>query len=77
MTKPLSPDAAFCTTSLHSTLSLPLGVLCEFMATSLLIFAVCSIWDPRNAIWSDSVPIKLGLIVALLVFAIVSILNNF
>lgn len=48
------------------------GVLCEFLATSLLIFAVCSATDRRNATWGDSTAIKIGITVGILVYGAVS-----
>lgn len=35
----------------------------EFVATSILIWFCCAIWDPRNARVQDSVPIRFGLAV--------------
>lgn len=36
----------------------------EFIATSVLIFICCGVWDPRNAKVQDSVPIRFGLAIA-------------
>ncbi|KAK7579611.1 hypothetical protein V9T40_000240 [Parthenolecanium corni] len=56
----------FCTTTLAKDVSIPQGFLIELAATSFLILLVCSVWDPRNASTSDSVPIKFGLIISAL-----------
>lgn len=71
------PDAAFCLTTLRSTVTVPEGILCEFIATSLLCFAVCSAFDRRNALWGDAVPIKIGTVVAILIYSIVNIFKIF
>lgn len=35
----------------------------EFIASSALIGFCCGIWDPRNALYQDSAPLKFGLAV--------------
>lgn len=40
--------------------------LVEFIATFIMAMAVCASWDPRNFMRSDSVPIKIGLVVFLM-----------
>lgn len=62
----------FCVTSVHENVSMSQGFLMEFLATSLLIYVVCSVWDPRNASTTDSVAIKFGLLITALSIAIVS-----
>ena len=49
------------------------GLLAEFLATSILILVVCSVFDKRNAHNTDSVPIKFGLTIAALAMAEVSV----
>ncbi|XP_039302924.1 aquaporin AQPcic isoform X3 [Solenopsis invicta] len=56
----------FCVTDLHRDLSAIQGMVVEGIATAILIFVVCSVWDARNEKNSDSVPIKFGLTVAVL-----------
>ncbi|XP_065219332.1 aquaporin AQPAe.a-like [Planococcus citri] len=59
----------FCCVKIHPTLSIYQGFLSEFMGTSILIYAVCSAWDPRSAQHQDSMPIKLGFVVSTIVIA--------
>lgn len=40
----------------------------EFFLTMALVLLCCAMWDPKNKISVESVPIKLGLAVAVLVF---------
>ena len=61
----------FCATAVHSDLSLPQAFLLEFVATSMLILVVCSVWDPRNQKINDSNPIKFALLIALISIAVV------
>lgn len=37
------------------------GCCIEFVATSILVWFCCAVWDPRNAHTQDSVPIRFGL----------------
>lgn len=67
----------FCVTSIHSSLSIPQGILVEFLATAMLIYVVCSVWDPRNAHTNDSTAIKFGLLVTTLSIAAVSTVKIF
>lgn len=67
-----NPEAKFCLTIIEDGVPVSHGVLCEFLATSLLTFAVCSATDRRNAIWRDSIAIKLGITIGALVYGIVS-----
>lgn len=72
-----NPDSGFCMTSIANNVAVSHGVLCEFIATSLLIFTVCSSTDRRNAIWGDSMAIKIGFTVGILVYGAVSISKHF
>ena len=56
----------FCTTLLHPKISVVQGLLCETIATGILIFVICAASDSRNAKNVDSLPIRLGLVVTLL-----------
>jgi glycerol uptake facilitator-like aquaporin len=40
----------------------------EFFLTMALVLLCCVMWDPKNEISIESVPIKLGMAVAVLVF---------
>lgn len=59
----------FCVTDLHADLSAIQGLIVEGIATSILIFVVCAVWDARNENNTDSVPIRFGLTVAVLATA--------
>lgn len=63
----------FCNTQLHPSLTIYQGLLAEFVATSFLIYAVCSAWDARNAIWSDSVALKFGFVIIAMVTCMVCV----
>ncbi|XKL67834.1 hypothetical protein PGB90_003325 [Kerria lacca] len=65
----VNSTCGFCTTVLEPSLSIPQGFLIEFLATSFLIYVVCSVWDPRNTENCDSVAIKFGLLIASLSIA--------
>ncbi|XP_012226161.1 aquaporin isoform X2 [Linepithema humile] len=56
----------FCVTDLHADLSAIQGLIVEGIATSILIFVVCAVWDARNEKNADSVPIRFGFTVAVL-----------
>ena len=60
-----------CTLKIHPGLSFSEAFISEFMATSILIYAACSTWDPRNAQYQDSVPIKFGFVMSTICFALV------
>lgn len=58
---PSDPAApGLCMTVPHSSLTLTQAVLIEFIATSVLILICCGVWDPRNAKYGDSIPLKFG-----------------
>nr|AYN64406.1 aquaporin-like protein [Phenacoccus solenopsis]QEY08361.1 aquaporin [Phenacoccus solenopsis] len=61
-----SSHGGLCNTLLHDNLVWWQGFLIEFFSTSLLIYLVCSAWDPRNAKLNDSIAIKFGLVVTVL-----------
>lgn len=55
---------AMCVTTVHPEMTSLQGLLAEFLATSILVLVVCSVFDRRNAHNTDSVSIKFGLTVA-------------
>lgn len=55
-----------CSTIPHSDLPIMHAFIIEYIATTVLVFICCAIWDPRNAPNQDSVPLKLGFAVAAL-----------
>ncbi|XP_063229646.1 aquaporin-like isoform X2 [Bacillus rossius redtenbacheri] len=61
---PNGSRCALCVTLPHAELSAPQAVLAEALVTAVLILVVCSVWDPRNAANTDSVPLKFGFTVA-------------
>lgn len=63
---PTDKSDLFCVTGIHADLSAIQGLLVESIATSILIFVVCSVWDARNEKNTDSVPIRFGFTVAVL-----------
>lgn len=60
--------ASFCITNIHHTMSVSQGLLAEIIATAILVFFACGVWDPRNEKNSDSVSIRFGLCVTALCF---------
>lgn len=65
-------SVGLCTTSPHASLSEFQAVSIEFIATFILIFIVCGVWDPRNAKTTDSVPLRFGFAITALGSAVVS-----
>ncbi|XP_025158780.1 aquaporin AQPcic isoform X2 [Harpegnathos saltator] len=65
----LSDSASFCITDLNSELTPAAGVMAELLATAILIFFACAVWDPRNASNSDSLSLRFGLCISVLCFA--------
>ncbi|XP_015600099.1 aquaporin AQPAe.a isoform X4 [Cephus cinctus] len=63
-----NPNATdtFCVTDLHDKVSAVQGLFAEGLATGILTFFACSIWDSRNAKNTDSVALKFGFAVAVL-----------
>ena len=53
-------EDGLCVTNLHPSVSIVQGFFIEFIVTSVLVFFVCSIWDPRNKDKGDSASLKLG-----------------
>ncbi|XP_017881501.1 aquaporin-like [Ceratina calcarata] len=51
---------SFCVTVVSDKVALLNGVLAEIVATGILVFFACGLWDCRNAKNTDSVPIRFG-----------------
>lgn len=49
-----------CSTVPHPALTEFQALSIEFLATSVLVFTICGVWDPRNAKCIDSVPLRFG-----------------
>lgn len=63
--------SSFCTTDVHRELLPVQGLLAEILATGILVFFSCGVWDSRNERNTDSVPIKYGLCVSVLCFVFI------
>ena len=61
-----NPDGeiALCVTSVNNSISLFEAFMIEFILTSALILISCSHWDPNNRLLGDSVPLRMGNIMA-------------
>ncbi|GAB0097141.1 aquaporin [Sergentomyia squamirostris] len=55
-----------CTTMPHPDVTSFQAVSVEFIITSILIIICCAVWDPRNAKFHDSVPLRFGLAITCL-----------
>ncbi|XP_046805595.1 aquaporin AQPcic-like isoform X1 [Lucilia cuprina] len=62
------PEAAhnLCVTVPHPDITPMQGFAIEFIISAILILVCCGVWDPRNAKFHDSVPIRFGLAIACL-----------
>ncbi|XP_050294527.1 aquaporin AQPAe.a-like [Anthonomus grandis grandis] len=58
-----------CVNKINENISIYQGILTEFLLSLIMNLAICSSWDPRNNDKQDSVPLKIGLLVAALNFA--------
>lgn len=69
------PDAAVghCMLVVHPDVSIMQALIIEFMATSVLVLILCSLFDPRNSHAHDSVSLRFGLAICALAFSFVSI----
>lgn len=47
------------------------SLLVEFLASLILVFVCCGVWDQRNKDKHDSVPVRFGLAIAVLAMAAV------
>ncbi|KAH8277569.1 hypothetical protein KR018_001243 [Drosophila ironensis] len=59
--------AGVCVTVLAPEFSEVQGVFIEFLITCGLVIVACSVWDPRNSQFQDSVPLRFGLTVSCLI----------
>ncbi|KAF5282804.1 hypothetical protein FQR65_LT02801 [Abscondita terminalis] len=55
-----------CSTMIHSDVTLVQALGLETAITSLLILSCCAVWDVRNKTNSDSVAIRLGLVISII-----------
>lgn len=70
------PADGLCVTVVNPALTEGQGVMIEFIITAILILVCCGVWDPRNAKFHDSVPIRFGLAIACLAITAVSLRIN-
>ncbi|XP_008550663.1 aquaporin AQPAe.a isoform X1 [Microplitis demolitor] len=61
-----SSTETFCITELHNKIPVIQGLLGEIIATAVLMFMTCAIWDNRNEKNTDSTAIKFGLTISAL-----------
>uniref|UniRef100_A0A1I8MXM4 Major intrinsic protein n=1 Tax=Musca domestica TaxID=7370 RepID=A0A1I8MXM4_MUSDO len=59
-------SSGLCVTTPHPDVTAGQACLIEFVISAVLIITCCGVWDPRNAKFQDSVPIKFGLAIACL-----------
>lgn len=59
-------EDSFCMTDIHTDLTTLQGAMAEVLATGLLVFFACGLWDCRNAANTDSAPIRLGFCITVL-----------
>ena len=58
--------SSFCVTEIHHQISVIQGFAIEIIATGILMFTSCGVWDARNSKYGDSVAIKFGLTVTVI-----------
>lgn len=73
----LAGPTGICMTLPGHGVSTEQAMICEFVATTILVLLNCVAWDPRNAGRQDSMALKLGLAVACLSVALVCLLIFF
>lgn len=56
----------FCMTDIHADLTTLQGAMTEVLATGLLVFFACGLWDCRNAANTDSAPMRVGFCITVL-----------
>lgn len=75
--KIFSPDEysgpGLCVTMPHADLTLTQAFAMEYLSTTILILLCAGVWDPRNAKYQDSIPIKFGFAIVALGCAAVCI----
>lgn len=67
----------FCATAPLSDLSTFQAFALEYFATTVLISICCAVWDPKNAKYQDSTPLKFALAITILSHIFVSNFINF
>lgn len=65
-------DYGFCATAPVDGITPFQAFMMEFIATMILTIICCSVWDPRNAKYQESIALKFGFAITLLSFAFVS-----
>ncbi|KAH8401236.1 hypothetical protein KR009_003927 [Drosophila setifemur] len=65
--KGVDNPAGVCVTVLATDISELQGVFIEFLITCCLVMVACSVWDPRNSKFQDSVAVRFGLAVSCLI----------
>lgn len=65
-------SVGICTTMPGPDVSPLQAVMVEFLLTMILVLVCCGVWDKRNAINTDSIPLRFGLAVACLALVGVS-----
>lgn len=67
------PDTAgsFCMTDIHRDMATAQGLFAEILATAILVFFACGVWDLRNEKNTDSTPLRFGFCVGVLCFTFV------
>lgn len=55
---PESEHNGFCVTMPHSEIGIIQAITIEFVITSTLILFTCSIWDPRNEKYRETLPLR-------------------
>lgn len=66
-----------CSPEINSEITVAQGFAVEFLATLILVFVCCGVWDYRNKERQDSIPLKFGFAVAALSMAAVRIFEKF
>lgn len=65
-------DYGFCATGPSPDVTTFQAFFIEYFATTVLIFLCCAVWDPRNAKYQDSTPLRFGLAIVILSHIFVS-----
>lgn len=68
-----SENYGFCVTLPHSEISCIQSIVIEFIITSTLILFTCSIWDPRNEKYRETLSLKFALAVICMGLSAVSL----
>lgn len=69
---PVNSSVGHCMTVIHPNVPLVQALVIEFVATSILILILCSLFDPRNAHTHESISLRFGLAVSSLAWSFVS-----